>query len=149
MADVFDVAIYILERQGSMTTMKLQKLVYYSQAWSVVWDGKPLFAEEIQAWASGPVVRELYNEHKGVFQISGLEKGNTDNLKPEEKETIDAVLKAYGDKSAQWLSDLTHMEEPWNEAREGIPIGQNCENEITLSSLEEYYGSMPPDSEPI
>jgi len=149
MADVFDVAKYILEKQGSMTTMKLQKLVYYSQAWSIVWDEKPLFAEEIQAWASGPVVRELYNEHKGEFQISVLDKGNTDNLESEEKETIDAVLQAYGNKPAQWLSDLTHMEKPWNEAREGIPIGQNCENEITPASLAEYYGSLPPDSGPV
>ena len=37
---VFDVAAYILEKIGSMTTMKLQKLVYYSQAWSLVWDGE-------------------------------------------------------------------------------------------------------------
>jgi len=147
MADVFDVAKYILEKQGSMTTMKLQKLVYYSQAWSVVWDEKPLFAEEIQAWASGPVVRELYDEHKGEFQISVLDKGNTDNLKSEEKETIDAVLQAYGDKPAQWLSDLTHMEKPWNEAREGIPIGQNCENEITLASMAEYYSGLLPSQE--
>ncbi len=149
MANVFDVAKYILEKQGPMTTMKLQKLVYYSQAWSVVWDEKPMFAEKIEAWASGPVVRELYDEHKGMFQISGLEKGNTDNLKLEEKETIDAVLQAYGDKPAQWISDLTHMEKPWNEAREGIPIGQNCENEITLASMSEYYSSLSPDCEPV
>ena len=149
MADVFDVAKYILEKQDSMTTMKLQKLVYYSQAWSAVWDEKPLFAEEIQAWASGPVVRELYDEHKRMFQISSLGKGNTDNLILEEKDTIDAVLQAYGDKPAQWLSDLTHMEKPWNEAREGISPGQNCENEITLASMAEYYSSLSPDCEPV
>ncbi len=149
MANVFDVAKYILEKQGSMTTMKLQKLVYYSQAWSIVWDEKPLFAEEIQAWASGPVVQELYKEHKGEFQISVLDKGNTDNLKSEEKETLNAVLQAYGDKPAQWLSDLTHMEQPWNEARKGIPLGENCENEITQASLAEYYSSLSPDCEPV
>jgi len=147
MASVFDVAKYILEKQDPMTTMKLQKLVYYCQAWSVVWDEKPIFSEKIQAWASGPVVRELYDEHKGAFQISSLEKGNIDNLKLEEKETIDAVLQAYGHKPAQWLSDLTHMEKPWNEAREGIPIGQNCENEITLASMSEYYSGLLPSQE--
>ena len=151
MANVFDVAKYILEKQGPMTTMKLQKLVYYSQAWSVVWDSKPLFGEEIQAWASSPVVRELYAEHRGMFQISASDLGNgiIDNLKPEERETIDTILDAYGDKSAQWLADLTHMEDPWIDARKGIPTGQNCENEITHASLAEYYGSMPPDSEPV
>lgn len=149
MANVFDVAKYILEKQGPMTTMKLQKLVYYSQAWSVVWDEKPIFAERIEAWASGPVVRELYDEHKGMFQISGLEKGNTDNLKLEEKETIDAILQAYCHKPAQWISDLTHMEQPWNDARKGIPLGENCENEITQASLAEYYSSLSPDCEPV
>ena len=149
MANVFDVAEYILEKQGLMTTMKLQKLVYYSQAWSLVWDEKPIFEEKIEAWASGPVVRELYDMHRGIFQISSLDKGSIDNLKPEEKATIDAVLEAYGKKSAQWLSDLTHMEQPWNEAREGIVPGENCENEITQASLAEYYSSLPPYCESV
>jgi uncharacterized phage-associated protein len=56
MVSVDDVAAYILEQRGPMSAMKLQKLVYYSQAWSLVWEDRPLFREEIQAWASGPVV---------------------------------------------------------------------------------------------
>jgi uncharacterized phage-associated protein len=142
MADVFDVAKYILQKQGAMTTMKLQKLVYYCQAWSVVWDQKPIFSEKIQAWASGPVVRELYENHKGQYQISSLSKGKVENIKPKEKATIDAILETYGDKSAQWLSDLSHMEAPWNLARKEYAPGESCENEITLSSLEEYYHSL-------
>jgi len=149
MANVFDVAQYILNKQGPMTTMKLQKLVYYCQAWSLVWDGKPLFTEEIQAWASGPVVRELYDLHRGIFTISGVPKGDVGSLGDEEIATIDAVLGAYGDKPAQWLADLTHMEEPWNKAREEIELGDNCENEITLASMEEYYSSLLPDGEPV
>ena len=149
MANVFDVAKYILEKQGSMTTMKLQKLVYYSQAWSLVWDEKPLFAEEIQAWASGPVVRDLYNHHRGAYLIPDIQKGNVDNLTKEQRETIDAILEAYGNKPAQWLADLTHMEKPWNEAREGFDPGDNCENEITQASLAEYYSSLSPDCEPV
>ena len=56
MATAHDVAAYILQKKGEMTAMKLQKLVYYSQAWSVVWDERPLFHEKIEAWANGPVV---------------------------------------------------------------------------------------------
>jgi len=142
MANVFDVAKYILQKQGEMTTMKLQKLVYYSQAWSVVWDEKPLFNETIQAWASGPVVPDLYQKHKGQYLISTLRCGDTQNLSEQEQETVNAVLAHYGNKSAQWLSDLSHMEDPWNIAREGYNVGENCENEISLSLLEEYYGSL-------
>ena len=43
MATVFDVAAYILAKRGEMTAWKLQKLVYYSQAWSLVWDQRPIF----------------------------------------------------------------------------------------------------------
>jgi uncharacterized phage-associated protein len=55
MPSVLDVAQYILQRSGGMTTGKLQKLVYYSQAWSLVWDQRPLFNERIEAWANGPI----------------------------------------------------------------------------------------------
>lgn len=73
MADVFDVAAYILNKQGRMTTMKLQKLCYYAQAWHLVWAEKPLFDEPIQAWANGPVCPELYQAHKGKFDIDARE----------------------------------------------------------------------------
>lgn len=147
MANVFDVARYILHRQGPMTTMKLQKLVYYCQAWSLVWDEEPLFEEEIQAWASGPVVRALYDEHRGMYNIYDIPKGDIDSLTREQRATIDIVLATYGNKSAQWLADLTHMEKPWNDARTGYEPGENCENEITKASMAEYYSSLPPDSD--
>jgi uncharacterized phage-associated protein len=149
MVDVFDVAKYILHRQGPMTTMKLQKLVYYCQAWSLVWDEKPLFKEAIQAWASGPVVRDLYDEHRGKFIVPDISRGDIKNIQGKEKETIDTVLDAYGCKPGQWLADLTHMEQPWNDARKGCGPGDNCENEISLLSMAEYYSSMPPDSDSV
>ena len=70
MANVHDVAAYILGRCGPMTAMKLQKLVYYSQAWSLVWDERPLFPESIEAWANGPVVPALYDRHRGAFKLN-------------------------------------------------------------------------------
>ena len=50
-----DVAEYILEREGVIGTLKLQKLVYYCQAWSMVWNNRPLFPEDIEAWGRGAV----------------------------------------------------------------------------------------------
>ncbi|HET7233372.1 MAG TPA: type II toxin-antitoxin system antitoxin SocA domain-containing protein [Longimicrobium sp.] len=143
MASAHDVAAYILARQGRMTAMKLQKLVYYSQAWAVVWDERPLFAERIEAWANGPVVRDLYDVHRGHFEVAEWPRGDANRLTPGERETIDAVLDFYGDRSAQWLSDLTHREQPWLLARRGMPDGERGSREITLSSLEEYYSSLP------
>lgn len=143
MASVFDVAKYILEKQGTMSTMKLQKLCYYCQAWSLVWDDTPLFDEEFHAWANGPVCRELFFETQGKFSVSAEdEPGSSANLSDNQKETIDVVLNYYSPHNAQWLSQLTHLEAPWNRAREGVPAGVGSDNIITKESMAEYYGGI-------
>lgn len=126
-----------------MTAMKLQKLCYYAQAWSLVWDDKPLFKDRFQAWALGPVCPRLYQTHRGQYLIGkkGV-AGDPDKLDKSMRETIDIVLEHYGDKSSQWLSDLTHQESPWKEARRGIPPTSRGETEISLGSMAEYYGSL-------
>lgn len=141
MANVNDVAAYILKKRGRMTAMKLQKLVYYCQAWSLVWDDKPLFKARIEAWANGPVVPRLYKLHRGQFEVTAT-TGDPNALTESERATVDAVLGFYGDKSSQWLSDLTHSERPWIDARRGLPAGAPCVCEIPLASLAEYYGSL-------
>ena len=146
MATVFDVAAYILERCGALTAMKLQKLVYYSQAWSLVWDEAPLFNEKIEAWANGPVAPDLYAAHRGIYEVSTLTQGNPQNLTEAQKETVRAILSYYGQHTAQWLSDLTHMEEPWKNARAGIPDTVRSNAEISHASMSEYYGSLRPDA---
>ncbi len=140
---VNDVAAYILEKLGSMSAMKLQKLVYYAQAWSLVWDDAPLFAEPVEAWANGPVVPALWEKHRGLFRLAPpWRHGDARRLIADQRATVDAVLDYYGHRSAQWLSDLTHAEEPWREAREGMPPGYRGSREITHLSLADYYSSL-------
>ena len=142
MPKVDDIAKYILEKSGEITTMKLQKLVYYSQAWSLVWDEAPLFNEEIQAWANGPVVPDLYRTHKGEFKIKSSQFEYTCELKADQKETLDAVFGFYGDMTSQRLVDLTHVERPWHEARKGLAGGERGSKVITHASMAEYYSSL-------
>ncbi len=142
MANVFDVADYILRKKGLITTWKLQKLVYYCQAWSLAWNGEEMFPEEIEAWANGPVVRELYKVHRGRYEVNSLGRGNADSLSNEQRSTADAVLDFYGDKPSQWLSDLTHMEDPWISARRGMADGVRGNSIISKQSLSDYYGSL-------
>lgn len=145
MATVFDVAAYILHEKGEMTTMKLQKLVYYAQAWSLAWDGKPIFENDFEAWANGPVCPELFHSHQGQYVVPrdfyGKE-GNIKNLSGDEKDTIDAVLRDYGDKDSQWLSDLTHKERPWKEARQGISTGTRSNHIVSKETMQDYYGGL-------
>jgi uncharacterized phage-associated protein len=142
MAHVHDVAQYILERCGEMTAWKLQKLAYYSQAWSLVWDERPLFKEKIEAWANGPVIPELYKLHRGSFLVKKIASGNPKALDEDARETVDAVLDHYGDKSSQWLSDLTHRESPWRDARQGLTDGERGNAEISHGAMADYYGSL-------
>src|SRR5690606_17143125 len=97
----------------------LQKLCYYCQAWALVWDEEPLFKERIEAWSNGPVIPELYKSHQGKYKISSLDKGDPRKLSSSQRETVDAVLEFYGRFNSQQLSDLTHLETPWKEARQG------------------------------
>lgn len=140
--DVHDVAAYILAQKGEMTAMKLQKLVYYSQAWSLVWDEHQLFEQEIHAWINSPVIPALYQTYKGEFLLRKLSKGNPDALNADQKDTVDKVIEFYGDKSSQWLSDLIHQELPWRNARKGLQPFQRGEQVIALDSMAVYYSTL-------
>ena len=144
MVSVFDVAKYILEKQGRMSTWKLQKLCYYSQAWHYTWTEKPLIEESFQAWRNGPVCPELYFAHKGIFMISAdeLPKGDPSKLNADEKDSVDVVLKNYGDREPLDLRNQTHFEDPWKNARGNLPEDAVSHNVVTLESMGEYYGSL-------
>ena len=141
---VLDVAAYILEKSGPMSTWKLQKLCYYSQAWSLVWDDAPLFKEQIEAWAHGPVIRDLYHKHRGQFDIVKVRGGKSTKLNEDQRDTIDAVLGAYGHWPGAALSRQTHRESPWREAREkaGLQLGERGSAKIDQDRMAEYYGSL-------
>jgi uncharacterized phage-associated protein len=142
MHKIFDVAAYVLSKKGRMTAMKMQKLLYYCQAWSLVWDDHPLFDERFEAWANGPVSPTYFAEHRGEYTVAREPKGDPGAIKGASKETVDAVLKAYGDKCPEWLSDRTHREKPWILAREGLPHGERGSREIKQEWIHDYYGSL-------
>lgn len=146
---VHDVAAYIIKRQGGMSSMKLQKLVYYSQAWHLVWEERPLFREHIEAWANGPVVYELYDRHRGAFFVDSWPTGDPSHLSRSEQATIDAVLEGYGGLDGRKLSRLTHDEDPWRNARGELPPTARSNREITLNALASYYGAVEAASEAV
>lgn len=132
MARAHDVAVY-LRSKGANSALRLQKLLYYAQAWSLAWDGAPLFGETIRAWDMGPVVGEVWHACR-----EGVLVGDAARLTPVERATIDAVMAYYGTREADWLSELTHRERPWVEAyapKRPNPI-------ITHDAMRAFYGSL-------
>ena len=145
MASADDVAAAILEVTGRVDTFKLQKLVYYCQAWHLVWEGEPLFSEPIQAWAGGPVVATLYERHRGRYSVSEWPEGDSNNLAISERRTVSSVVNAYKKLSGRQLSQLTHGEEPWLQARGGLGPGVRGSSVIEPESMQEYYSGIDQD----
>lgn len=144
MATIFDIAKFITDSKGEMSAMKLQKLMYYAQAWSMVWEEEPLFDDEFEAWANGPILPDLYNRLGGNFKINSdfFPEGNPDNLTEIQKENIGKVLEFYGEKTSQWLTTLVHQEDPWLKARGDIPICTPSSKVISKGAMHEYYSSI-------
>lgn len=143
MADIFDVAEYALDKLGNASTMKLQKIIFYGQAYSLVKFDEPLFADEIQAWANGPVVPALFKAHRHAFVVSrGFFKEYAKGaLSDRETKTLDHVIRCLGKQSGAALSELTHGEAPWLEARADLSEGARSEKVISQKSIKEYYSS--------
>ena len=87
MATAIDVMKYIKSQMRVMGEVQVQKLAYYAQAWSLAWDGSPLFGDRIEAWKMGPVVPALrYRSDAADDSV----------LTEAERATVDAVIEFYG-----------------------------------------------------
>jgi len=142
--NIFDVAKYILEKQGEISVMKLQKLTFYVKAWGLAWDEEEMFHEEFQAWVGGAVSPVLYDKHKGKFKVSAelFSDANSYSLSESQKDTINKVLDFYSKYTAQQLSDINHQESPWIDARGNLPPTAPSKEVITTSAMAEYYSGI-------
>jgi uncharacterized phage-associated protein len=149
---VCDYVIHRLCAAGShLNFLKLQKLMYYVQAWYLAFYGKPLFPGKFQAWVHGPVNRELYDRFKPTKSLYS-EVSSTDvfpgfdpSLLPDEvRNHVHSVLDVYAQYTGSQLEEMTHREEPWLKARIGCRPAERCEREIDESLMASYYRSRLP-----
>jgi uncharacterized phage-associated protein len=140
LADVKDAAQYVLELTGVIPAMKLQRLCYYAQAWSLVWDEEPLFENRIEAWMGGPACPDLYEMHLGEFKLGRLDGADSSRLSSGQKESIETVVDYYSRRNTRYLSELSKMEDPWRNAEGCKGLGKGPE--IFCDRIAEYYGSL-------
>ncbi len=135
MCTVFDVADYFLAQQSvecgdTISNLKLQKLVYYSQGFSLASLNAPLFTEQIQAWEHGPVVPCLWRKYKsfGAGSIPKPQPGevNFDVFSKDQKDLLGEVWKVLGQFSAWKLRNMTHIEPPWKDTPRNAIIKRKC-----------------------
>jgi len=130
------------EAGDSITPLKLQKIVYYAQAWALVLLGHPLFDEDFQAWAHGPVVESVYNEYKQYRWDAIPAPEEVPELEDEVAEFLAEVWENYGDFSAKHLERMTHQEAPWKDARGDLPMEARSNAVISKQSMHDYYSAL-------
>ncbi len=138
------------ECEEPVTNMKLNILVYYAQAWHLAVFDRPLFADEIEAWVHGPVLRIVYDTYNEQFRWTPIITGDLDlekirqQFSPEQQELLDDITEIYFPKTAYALEQLTQREDPWRVAREGLAPYEPSSNIITQDSMKNYYARMLP-----
>jgi len=142
--------IILMCRTGGeqLNLLKLQKLLYYVQAWHIAFNGKPLFDGKFQAWVHGPVNREIYKrfcETKSLYSAieeSDITEGfDPKQLSAEDRLHIDNVLEIYAPFSGSDLEAQAHSEDPWIRARGDCRPTQRCEVELDESFMGQYYSA--------
>jgi uncharacterized phage-associated protein len=143
-----DILKKVIENKSIVDPLKLQKLLYYTQAWSLVFREQPMFFEEIQAWVHGPVVPSVYHEHKcySYRKISLLSESQ--EISTDELQIIDLVCDVYGHKTGRFLEDLTHSENPWINARIGLSNLDRSNSIISLQEMMSYYSKFVETKQP-
>lgn len=139
MITVQDVAKYFLfkaneSEDSRISNLKLQKLIYYAQAFHLAIFEQPFFNEELEAWTHGPVCPDVYHQYKnfGSDPIILEEEINLEIFSPDQLDLLEEVNNIFGQFSAWKLRNMTHEDEPWKEK-------ESIAGVIEKSSMMEFY----------
>jgi len=133
---------FVHEHGDVLTNLKLQKLVYYAQAWHLALKGKPLFDDEIQAWVHGPVVPSLYGRFKKHRWEAIAEQPVLPELPKAVHHHLVEVFSVYGRFSAWDLERMTHQETPWLNARKGLTLDEEGKHPISHKDMHAFYAKL-------
>ena len=122
---------------GAVTPMKLQKLLFYVQAWGLMED-EELVGGEFRKWKYGPVNPDVYHVFKDYGSQALPHREVDARFAPagRRKELVDFIALSYTPFSALALSAMTHREKPWLQAED--------EAVITKEAMRDYYNAAHP-----
>lgn len=154
MYDINDVCDYVILRANAdeafpINNLKLQKLLFYIQAWHLAFYDEPFFNGKFQAWVHGPVNREIYERFRAKkFLYSDITKSDVlsqdleDTFTSDDIDHMNNVLDTYLRFSGMQLEALTHSEEPWIITRKGYSSFDICEKDIDEEIIKNYYKTI-------
>lgn len=127
------------EHGEPITNLRLQKLLYYSQAWHLGFTGKPLFPDRLEAWVHGPAQPEVF-AHFSPFASQPIDRPPTGVKLPASAEShLNEVLAAYSGLSAFDLERLSQRDRPWQDARRGLANDDPATPVIAVGRLRVHY----------
>ena len=134
--------LYIMsEAFDDLTNMKINKLLYFAQGYYLKKYGTPLFDDQIEAWAHGPVIPEVYSVYKGYGDqpISNYDIDKIAEVTPEAEGILYSVARKYGRYTASALRNMTHVVgSPWAQVYQ-----ENCPHiEIPLTAIRNYFSEL-------
>jgi uncharacterized phage-associated protein len=147
---------YINQKGDSVSHKKLQKLLYFVEAWHLVNLGPAILEEDFEAWVHGPVIPELYHQLK-EFGFNDIRVVNEEHdtideeiqaiiernaLTEDQMGLIYTVLDRYGSLTSFELELLSHSEAPWIEARGNFPPHEPCKNKISKERMRTFYSNL-------
>lgn len=153
--DTSDYIVFKLRHGGVfLNVLKLHKLMYYVQAWHLAFGRGQFFNGRFQAWVHGPVSRDLYDRYKDVknmyspVDLADIQPDFDPNhkLSSHERAHVDAVLDVYASFTGDQLEDMTHQEEPWLQARAGVPASSRSENYLSDDIMRTFYAARLPQN---
>lgn len=147
-ASAFERLAEIEDGQG-LTSMQLLKLLYYSQAISLVETGEVMFDGLFEAWTHGPVEPNVwrYIDRTPDWRQSLMDR--QPQLSEETWGRIRAVRNIFGGLDAHALSRATHAERPWAKARDGLSWDQRSSRPISITAIRDFYSELIEDGEDV
>ncbi|MEH2081354.1 MAG: type II toxin-antitoxin system antitoxin SocA domain-containing protein [Nostoc sp.] len=139
-AAIADYFIWLANETGSyLSNLKLQKLVYYAQAWHLGIYGQSLFDEDFEAWIHGPVIPGLYQEYKSFGWKPILKNAEPQHFSQEIRDFLEELTEAYFGCDAFELEQMTHHEDPWIKARGNLSLDTSSNAILSKESMRDYY----------
>lgn len=154
MVSARQIAIHILRLAAReqefepITHLRLQKLLYYVQGWSLAIRGRPMFLESIESWEHGPVVPEVWHVYKGHKATPLPTPPHRARITAADAEFVEYLWAHYKQFSATELRRKTHQERPWLLARGDDGFSREIDQTWMLDHFKVHFAvECPPGLE--
>lgn len=138
---ISEVVAYLLNQCEDITPLALQKSLYYIQGFFYAFFKQYIFVEDCEAWAHGPVYRDIYAKYSDYHfdPISKVESFDSSIFTAQEKAVLDSVIRNICCYSGKILEDFTHNESPWINTRGDLPDGASSNKIIDKQMIGDYF----------